>query len=265
MEAKKSLGQNFLTSQGALRKILSASQLSGEEIVLEIGPGKGILTEQLLSAAKKVIAVEKDNRLIPLLTEKFEAELQKGSFLLHEGDILDIDLENIGLFDHAFTVVANIPYYITGELLRRLLSGKIQPNRAILLLQKEVVERIARSKKESLLSLSIKAYGKPTYVATVPRGSFSPAPTVDSAILSIESISRDFFDTISQERFFEVIKLGFGQKRKQLIGNLRSFAPREELESVFLSLNLPLTVRAEDLQLGSWKTLILALDANKIS
>ena len=109
MEAKKSLGQNFLTSQGALKKIIEAAHLNHTETVLEIGPGKGILTEQLLKAAKKVIAVEKDARLIPLLTEKFCAELQAGTLVLHEGDILDTDLEKMGFSDQSFTVVANIP------------------------------------------------------------------------------------------------------------------------------------------------------------
>jgi len=267
MQAKKSLGQNFLTSQSALSKIVEAARLTGEEIVLEIGPGKGVLTEKLLKEARKVVAIEKDHRLIPLLKERFQTEIEVGVLELREGDILEISPEMLSFQDKSFVVVANIPYYITGELLRRLLSGKIQPSRAIFLLQKEVAERIAclpagrpgKKGKESLLSLSVKAYGKPRFVATVPRGAFSPAPNVDSAILSIEDISKGFFDAITEERFFEVLKLSFGQKRKQLIGNLKAMAPREKLESLFSSLGLPLTVRAEDLSLATWKQLILGL------
>lgn len=264
--AKKSLGQNFLISHTALAKIVASAELRETETVLEVGPGKGALTKRLLEHAKKVLAVEKDRRLIPILEETFASAIAMGKLTLIEADILTIDLQELGLRSGEFTVVANIPYYITGKLLRKLLSDDIQPNRIVLLLQKEVAQRIAGlsadrrdQQKESLLSLSTKAYGEATYVATVPRGAFTPIPKVDSAILKIDEISRDFFAEIDESSFFALLKLGFGKKRKQLIGNLSSHTSRNKLASIFVTLNLPLTTRAEDIPLATWGNLFKAL------
>ena len=259
MFAKKSLGQHFLRSEGALAKIVAASELSGVETVLEIGPGQGALTKRLLGVAKEVIAVEKDRRLIPYLTETLQSAISQGRLKLIEGDVLTLSPKELGLKTSSFTLVANIPYYITGEILRTFLSGELQPNRAVLLVQKEVAERIARAKKESILSLSVKAYGNPSYVGTVPRGSFRPVPGVDSAILKIDAISRDFFTDLDELFFFTVIKEGFGQKRKQLVGNLSSFASKEDILGIFDELNIPHDVRAEDISINVWKMLVTRL------
>lgn len=259
MRAKKSLGQHFLTSASALQKIVDAAALAADDTVLEIGPGKGVLTHELLQRAGRVVAVEKDSRLIPHLRETFAASCGAGKLQLVEGDVLQMELGALGLFDRAFVVVANIPYYITGELLRMLLSGEVQPNRGVFLVQKEVAERIARSKKESILSISVKAYGEPHYVGTVPRGAFAPAPAVDSAILAIANISKDFFSDIDEEHFFRIVKTGFGQKRKQLAGNLERIADRAALDATWRKLGLESTVRAEDLPLTSWHDLARTL------
>lgn len=253
MFAKKSLGQHFLHSPNVIEKIITAAEFTGKETVLEIGPGKGVLTERLLEHAQRVVAIEKDRRLIPELSEKFKASIAEGKLTVVEGDALSVDIEHLGLTTNNFSLVANIPYYITGEILRTYLSGKMQPNLAILLVQKEVAERIARSKKESLLSLSVKVYGRPSYIATVPKGAFRPTPKVDSAILKIEQISRNFFADIDETFFFAVLKKGFGQKRKQLVGNLSSFAPRETILGIFDDLKLPPDVRAEDIPVSTWK------------
>ena len=271
MKAKKSLGQNFLTSQSVIDKIIKIANLDLKDIILEIGPGKGILTQTLLGTeiVGKVIAVEKDITLIPFLQEKFSEEIRMGKLILVYDDILDFDFQKYGLESGNYKIVANIPYYITGRFLRKILSSEIQPSKMVLLIQKEVAERIAKDKKESLLSISVKAYGKPKYIQTVKAGNFNPAPKVDSAILLIENISKKFFfdkDSINiyfckenERRFFEIIKTGFSHKRKFLIGNLGIFAKKEKLQSTFRQAGISDTARAEDVALERWKTLVQRL------
>ncbi len=158
--AKKSLGQNFLKSKRALSEIISAGEVNHDDLVLEIGPGQGALTEKILETGAKVIAVEKDDRLISLLNEKFIKETNSGQFTLIHGDILDLDLAF--LKNSEFKLIANIPYYITGLIFRKFLEGNIQPSKIVIMVQKEIADRIiARDGKESLLSISVKAYGQP--------------------------------------------------------------------------------------------------------
>lgn len=265
MRPNKTLGQHFLKSRRALKQIVGAAriQTSGEdettETVLEIGPGKGVLTEALLEAGARVVAVEKDQNLLPLLEEKFGAEIDAGKLTLIAGDILEIEPEKIGLKKGAYKIVANIPYYITGQIIRTFLSGTCQPTLAVLLVQKEVAARIvARDGKESLLSLAVKAYGEPRRIANVSREDFSPAPKVDSAILLIDNINKNFFTHISEETFFEILHAGFGHKRKKLIRNLETLetvADQETLKNIFADCDISENARAEDLRLEDWKKL----------
>lgn len=254
--AKKSLGQNFLHSMGAVHAMVEASRVTGGDTVLEIGPGKGVLTEFLLKTGARVLAIEKDDRMIPHLSERFEKEVASGQFQLVHGDILELSPEKLGLLAKNYKIVANIPYYITGELIQKFLEANSQPSLMTLMLQKEVAKRIvAKDEKESILSLSVKIYGTPRYVQTVSAGSFSPVPSVDSAILLIDNISSDFTDINTQKRFFSIIKAGFAHKRKKLIRNLETVAEKMALESAFFAENLSLDTRAEDLDLKQWKTL----------
>lgn len=242
MRAKKSLGQNFLTSSKIAEEIVNAAEIVDSDIVLEIGPGKGRLTTELLKQSKKVIVVEKDTDLIPHLQELFHEEIGSGQLTILEGDVLEVTLPE-------FTkVVANIPYYITGELTRYFLSRRIQPQTIVFLVQKEVADRIARSAKESILSLSVKVYGDPKYIQTVKAQYFNPKPKVDSAILRISNINNNFFKDNKEERlFFDVIKTGFGQKRKVLINNLQKFKEKEELVTMFHTCSIDTKARAETL------------------
>lgn len=249
-KAKKSLGQNFLNSPKALRQIIEASHLTEKDLVLEVGPGKGALTEKLLETGATVLAVEKDRELIPYLTEKFTHYIQTKKFTLVEADILEYTLpKNVS----SYKLVANIPYYITGAIIRKYLDGDVQPTHMTLLVQKEVAERmIARDKKESLLSLAVKAYGTPKIISVVPRGAFAPAPSVDSAIITIETISRkNFKNKTHEKKFFELIHKGFAHKRKTLWHNLDSMY-NEEKEIFFVKNNLNKKVRAEDIAIGKW-------------
>jgi 16S rRNA (adenine1518-N6/adenine1519-N6)-dimethyltransferase len=257
--AKKSLGQNFLKSKKALSDIVSAAKIEAGDIILEVGPGKGILTEELLKKAGKVIAIEKDESLVSMLQEKFAGEIENGKLEIIAGDILDFDPKRFKFQASSYKVVANIPYYITGQFLRNFLSSENYPSLMVLLLQKEVVKRIVASdKKESILSMSVKAYGAPDYIDTVQARYFSPEPKVDSAIIAIRNISKAFFNTISEEKFFEVMKAGFAHKRKMLLGNLKesNVDSRENLEKIFVKCDIKENARAEDLKLEDWKRLI---------
>lgn len=254
------LGQHFLHSGAALSKIVATAELRPGEVALEIGPGKGALTEKLLATGAKVVAVEKDERLAGELKEKFSREIKGEKLRLVVGDIRDAMPEKLGLPDD-YCVVANIPYYITGAIVRQFLTSKRQPSHMVLLIQKEVAQRIARSKKESLLSLSVKAYGSPRIVDMVPRGAFSPPPKVDSTILRIENISRKKFKDagVPEETFFKLLHRGFGQKRKMLMSNLGNAFPRGDVEKAFLAADLDAKVRAEDVVLKDWLRLAASL------
>jgi 16S rRNA (adenine1518-N6/adenine1519-N6)-dimethyltransferase len=257
MYAKKSLGQHFLTSEGAVDALLKAGEVQKTDTILEVGPGKGVLTKKLLKTGARVIAVEKDDNLIELLSELFKKELKSGQFVLIHEDILEFNPMDTGLETGKFKIIANIPYYITGQFIRLYLESEIQPERMVLMVQKEVAERIvAKNNKESILSISVKAYGTPRYVQMVRAGSFSPAPNVDSAILSIENISKEFFvPKISEERFFELLRAGFKSKRKKLSSNLSNVVSKENVQKVFLELNMDENTRAEDINTENWKKL----------
>jgi 16S rRNA (adenine1518-N6/adenine1519-N6)-dimethyltransferase len=260
ISAKKSLGQNFLKSKTALLAMIKAGEINSNDRVLEIGPGQGALTEKILETGAKVIAVEKDDRLIDLLNEKFASEIKNSQFSLIHGDILELNLEKLGFKTVDYKLIANIPYYITGLIFRKFLSGSIQPKKLVIMVQKEIADRIiARDLKESLLSLSVKAYGTAKKVMKVEKENFSPAPKVDSAILLVDNISKDFFKEISEEKFFEVIKTGFAHKRKMLIANLKEKFGKNDLQKIFQELKIPEKARSEDLKLEDWKELIKKL------
>ena len=259
MRAKKSLGQNFLESKEVVETIVETADLNND-IVLEIGPGKGILTKKLLEKAKKVVAVEKDDLLFESLKTLFAKEIKEGRLELIHEDILKI--ESLGL--ERYKLVANIPYYITGEILREFLSNRTQPEKIVLMLQNEVAERIvAKDGKESILSISVKAYGEPKYIRKVGKENFQPIPKVDSAILLIENISRKNFEEIDEKEFFNLIKIGFSQKRKLLSNNLKDIL-EERTKEIFENCKIPLKSRAENLSLGDWRCLYVSKKQNSL-
>ena len=256
---KKSLGQHFLIAPNTIKKTVAAAQISKDDVVLEIGPGDGALTRELLTHAKKVITIEKDGELVEKLKETFKEDIQNKKLELFHNDILKCDFSTFPITNGSYKVVANIPYYITGILIRTLLTNTIQPNTVVLIVQKEIAERIAREPKESILSLSVKAYGTPKYIGTIKPGAFRPAPKVDSAIILIENISRNFFKSASEETFFKAIKAGFSSKRKQVLNNLEKIETRKKLTEVFEKLSLNQKIRAEDIGLEEWKNILSLL------
>ncbi len=246
---KKSLGQNFLRSQAVAAAIAGAACPKGDEVVLEIGPGEGALTDELLKRAKKVVAIEKDSRLIAPLQKKYVREIKNGKFLLMEGDILKEQPEKI-VGTRSYVVAANIPYYITGAIIRHLFSANIEPKRIVLLLQKEVAERIvARDGKGSILSTSVKVYGTPRIIRKVPAGAFHPRPNVDSAVIAIEDIRNPFLKKSDENKFFEILKRGFAHKRKLLRRNLGVS------EEILTLSGIDLNTRPETLSKEQWLSL----------
>lgn len=259
------LGQHFLRSEAIARQIVASADITPRETVLEIGPGKGVLTGFLLNVGADVVAVEKDLDLAELLRNKFADEVKAGKLKLVEADIRDFLPSSQQLRSGGYKLVANIPYYITGELLRRYLSSNNQPDTIVFLVQNEVAKRVVAHSKpdgrpnESILSISVKAYGKPTLVKKVPKRYFSPPPKVDSAILKIEDISKDFFINLDEEWFFKVLKTGFSQKRKKLINNLEKIADKSTLLGWFDEMGINSNARPEDVSLEGWRVIALKL------
>ncbi|MEX0930996.1 MAG: 16S rRNA (adenine(1518)-N(6)/adenine(1519)-N(6))-dimethyltransferase RsmA [Candidatus Paceibacterota bacterium] len=266
-QTKKSLGQYFLNSSIVPQWMCDAAAVEAGDVVIEVGPGTGIMTAELLAHGARVIAIEADKRAVAILKEKFSDEDTAGMLTIHHADIRTFDLTELNVSDHSYSVVSNIPYYLTGMLFRLFLEHTRQPARLVFLVQKEVAKRATasrqRGEKESLLSLSIKLYGTPKYIRTVPRGHFSPQPNVDSAILAIEDITKSRVADIGEERIFSILHLGFGQKRKQLLGNLSKCYPRADLINIFSTLSIPHDIRAEDLDLDTWLALIQKLPKTK--
>jgi 16S rRNA (adenine1518-N6/adenine1519-N6)-dimethyltransferase len=245
------LGQNFLEDQSALQKIIEAAEIELTDSVLEIGPGLGSLTRYLALSARSVTAVELDRKLFPALESVLSPYK---NIRLIQGDILK--LNSAELMDKpGYIVVANIPYYITSAVIRRLLEAEVHPRRVVLTVQKEVAERICAEPGEmNLLALSVQVYGKPTITAFIPAGAFYPPPKVDSAVLRIEVQDQSYLTTNLLDAFFKLIKAGFSQKRKtlrnSLSGGLR--VSQVESEKMLSGAGIDPGRRAETLSLEEW-------------
>lgn len=253
---KKSLGQNFLVSERVLTRIIDAADPTPDKTILEIGPGLGALTERLLATPAKIVAVEKDDTLYSILSDKFKGEITEKHLDLIHADILDFDPKQLKSSKNPYSVVANIPYNITGLIFRKFLTTPYQPETMVVLIQKEVATRIlAKDNKESLLSLSVKVYGKPKLVTHVARGNFNPVPNVDSSVIAITDISKDNFETpVHEDLFFKIIHAGFAHKRKVLVKNMidADLGNRELIESILEKRKLSPSVRSEDLTISDW-------------
>jgi len=244
------LGQHLLTNPGIAHALSKSIHIEKGESVLEIGPGTGMLTRELLGAGAHVVAVEKDSEMTQILRKTFSKEITAKKLKLIEGDARDYSPDRV-FPKGEYKVAANIPYYITGELIRECLTAKNKPTALAFLIQKEVAERIARAKKESILSLSVKVFGEPKYVRTVSKGNFNPQPNVDSAILAIKNISSKNLKGTREELFFKLVKTGFAQKRKTLSGNLKKVFGDRAI-SALTRCGLSEKIRAEDVPLEKW-------------
>ena len=247
VRADKSLGQNFLVEPEVLDEIVASAGIRADDTVLEIGPGLGFLTERLAQQARRLVVIEKDERMIAHL-RSIASNLE-----IRLADILDSDLSDLV----EYKVVANIPYYITSPIFRKLLSGTNRPSSITALVQKEVAERIcAKPGKMSVLALSVQYYGEPRYVRTVPAESFVPAPKVDSAVLHIEVFDQPAF-AADEKQLFRLIKAGFGEKRKMLRNSLAGglHMDSESVMSLLKDAGIIETARAQELSLDQWQSL----------
>lgn len=241
---KKELGQHWLKNRLILDEIAS---LAGEgELCVEIGPGLGFLTSSLLKRFNKVIAVEYDERLANNLPKSFPGK----NLEVVWADFLQYDLNAIS---KPYTVVGNIPYYITSPIIEKVLSSSALPSRVVLLMQKEVAERIT-DKKETVLSLFVKNRATVTAGLVVPAAEFTPPPKVDSQVLVMEP-----HRPIVSEEVFEMIRRGFKAPRKKLIHNLAALRGREELEKIMSQNGIDLNARPADLTLQAWQKLFDAM------
>jgi 16S rRNA (adenine1518-N6/adenine1519-N6)-dimethyltransferase len=252
LEPKKSLGQNFLFDENVLWRIVDAADIAPNDQVLEIGPGLGAMTKLLAQTAVSVTAVELDDSLLPILED--ELEPYDNVTLIH-GDILEQD--PAALFTGPYRVVANVPYYITGAILRHLLSAQNQPTIMVLTVQKEVADRItAVPPNMSLLAVSTQFYGSAERVDILRAGAFWPRPDVDSAIIRLDLSQSATLDPKFEKLFFRIAKVGFSQKRKQLRKNLRQLGHNKaEIDTILNQANIDGTRRAQTLTLAEWKTL----------
>ena len=245
---RRKLGQYFLRSQSVLAAVVGAVSVVQETVIVEVGPGKGALTEHILRKFTSVIAVEKDVSLVAGLRERFAGEIASGRLVLVVGDVRDEGwLREVG--DRSYAVIANIPYYLTGSLIRGLLTNTHPPVALSLVVQKEVAERMAKRNdgKESLLSLSVQLFGGVRYVMTVPRTAFSPQPQVDSAIIALTDVQQPSRDV--QDTFFAIIKTAFQEKRKVV---LKKFADNPEVRDMLVRHGVSPTDRAEDVPFAVW-------------
>lgn len=252
LRPKKSLGQNFLYDDHILARIVEIAAVSQEDDVLEIGPGVGHLTRHLARAARRVVAVELDDRLLPVLREQL-AGLDHVT-LVH-GDILEHD-PALWFGNGAYKVVANVPYYITGAILQHLLDGPSKPQLMVMTLQKEVAERlVAQPGDMTLLAVSVQFFGEPHIEGEIKAGAFWPRPDVDSAIVRIDLHRSPLLDPQEQTAFFRLVRTGFSQKRKQLQKNLRALGfERRETVALLRQAGVDPKRRAQTLSVEEWLT-----------
>ncbi len=256
---KKSLGQNFIFDQAVLDRIVAAADVSPQDTVLEIGPGAGSLTRRLAETAARVVAVELDDRLIPVLQHTLA---EYGNVTVIQGDILTVRLPMSELqTPNAYKVVANIPYYLTSAIVRHLLEADARPSLIVLTVQREVAERICAAPPDmSLLAVSVQFYGRPRLMGQIPARAFHPAPDVDSTIVRIDLFDQPPLVGAEADKFFRLAKAGFGQKRKQLKNALKAGLGLKEEGAVSLvdAAGIDPMRRAETLTMEEWMKLFRA-------
>jgi 16S rRNA (adenine1518-N6/adenine1519-N6)-dimethyltransferase len=254
--AKKHLGQNFLIDETVFETILEAADLQPSDNVVEVGPGTGFLTEHLLEEAKHVTAVETDGDMIKVLKSRFR---EANNLELIHKDILKVGNEELKVKD--YKVVANIPYYITSPLLKYFLQSENPPQLMVVLVQKEVAEKICGITGKSLITIETQLFGKPELVGIVPPKAFHPSPKVDSAILKIEAHPKPLVPSDKLKDFLRVVKFGFSQKRKKLTNSLGAglHMKPSEVAPLLERAGIDPGIRAEALEIEDWKRLVVVL------
>lgn len=260
VKAKKSLGQNFLRDESVVVRMVEFADIAQNEAVIEIGPGTGVLTRALMRVAAHVYAVEMDASLIPQLT----AGLNARRLTVIYGDILQMDLAQLcrerGIAQ--YSVVANIPYYITGKIVRLLLGIETPPRTIVLMVQKEVAERICAPAGEmSLLAVSVQYLADTKYCFTVGREKFDPAPKIDSAVVQITP-HKELPSIAERAQFFRIVRAGFSARRKTLVNNLATGLnlDKAHISDILRKIDITLTARAQELSIVEWRKLVKELN-----
>ena len=254
--AKKGLGQHFLVDQGMLGKIVSAAELALNDTVIEVGPGLGVLTQELVKSAGRVIAVEID----PHLAESLQSKLSNfPNLTVLNADILELDPARL-VKTPDYKVVANLPYYIAAPILRHFLEASLKPTLMVVMVQKEVGQSIAAAPGDmSILGISVQLYGKPTIIAYVPAESFYPQPKIDSAIVRIDIYAKSAVDVTDVAGFFDIVKAGFSAPRKQIRNSLAIGLdmPSPDVSDILKRAEIDPRRRPETLSLEDWARLHL--------
>jgi len=267
---EKYLGQRFILSKKALNKIIAAAEIKKNDTIIEIGPGLGTLTQELAKTGAKIIAIEKDPKMINILGETLAGyknikiiQADARNLWVSETYKFGDKMGTIVMKEEDYKIVANLPYNVATFLIHQWLELKKPPESMVLMIQKEVAQRIcAKPPKMNLLSVSVRFYADAKIIDYVPAKAFWPKPKVDSAI--IEIIPKKKQPQKTRRAFFAVVKAGFSQPRKQLLGNLAKKLkfPREKLIEIFKDLNISERVRAENLSLEQWLSLAISLQSN---
>ena len=258
LRARKGLGQHFLIGEEVLGLILATAQLKPEDVVVEVGPGLGVLTRELAERAGRVVAIELDDRLAAILRQTLSSF--RNVTIINE-DVLKV--EPAALFGEvevekpptSYKVVANLPYYITSPVLRHFLEARLKPQIMVVMVQKEVAEEItARPGRMSLLGISVQLYGEPTIAGYVPAQCFYPAPEVDSALLRVVPYPQPAVEVTDRESFFSLVRAGFSASRKQLANSLAQGLgiSKTEVLSLLERAEIVPQRRAETLTLEEW-------------
>jgi 16S rRNA (adenine1518-N6/adenine1519-N6)-dimethyltransferase len=261
LRPSKRFGQNFLIDKGVLRKIIETANLRPEDIVLEIGPGLGTLTIELAKKAGKIIAIEKDSKMVEILKETLKDF--KNVEIIQE-DILKIPDSRFQILN-SDKVVANLPYYIVSPVIRKFLESEFPLKEMILMVQKEVAQRICtKPPNMNLLAVSVQFYAEPKIISYVSKTSFWPQPKVDGTILKISNIKNKKLK-IDKNLFFKIVKAGFSQPRKQILNNLSKMLKldKEKVKSWLLKNNIQPSQRAETLGVKDWIKLSKSFKINQ--
>ena len=261
IRANKKLGQNFLIDDDAINKIVSSAKINKDDLVIEIGPGLGTLTSKLLEKARRVIAIELDEKMIKILTDRFKLY---NNFTLINEDILKVNLKQLisnNIEIGKAKIVANLPYYITTPIIMKLLEDKLNIESITVMVQKEVADRIVEvpgGKLSGAITYSVNYYAETEEIVLVGKESFIPSPEVDSKVIKLKIRNVPPVNVKNEEMFFKVIKASFMQRRKTLINGLTNsgiIQDKKKLEQIIKQMNLNLEIRGEKLSLEQFAEL----------
>lgn len=261
ISANKNLGQNFLIDEQVVEGIVQSAQIQEQDIVIEIGPGLGTLTQKLVEKAKKVIAIELDSKMITILNERFALY---NNFELLKNDVLKVDLKELiqkqNVKPENVKIVANLPYYITTPIIMKLLEDKLPIHSITVMIQKEVADRLTEipgQKNTGAITYCVYYYCEPKEVMLVPNSSFIPEPQVNSEVINLNIRTKPPVGLKNEKLFFSVIKASFMQRRKTLINGLANngIASKEQVKEILNKMQLPENVRGEDLSIEQFAML----------